>query len=315
MKAPESISWAIHDTHVGDRYFNCSYLQFYCGETQREEAARCFQDAFDSVRREVALSYRDEGETDDVDEAVSRYGWCSTSLNSDGFIATFGVLYDIDGVGWMHIGLRLGGVDPVSKAIAAVTQSFPSIRYQGVEHYIYQNRWGGEVRYEDYSKGAEVPLINELLGEQLYFALGDEDAFWSEQEESLYDEKDFAEVLEFFQIYAAYIREDTVEKLLNLAKKRDPVIREALEGESFDSSATPSRQSGTISYRQPSPKPAAMLQLHEGDMVKHSLFGSGIVLSVQPMGGDALVKVAFDNVGTKALMLKAASKFMTKESY
>ena len=58
-----------------------------------------------------------------------------------------------------------------------------------------------------------------------------------------------------------------------------------------------------------------MLQLHEGDMVKHSLFGSGIVLSVQPMGGDALVKVAFDNVGTKALMLKAASKFMTKESY
>ena len=30
--------------------------------------------------------------------------------------------------------------------------------------------------------------------------------------------------------------------------------------------------------------------------------------------GDALLEVAFDNVGTKRMMLKAASQFMTKES-
>ena len=35
---------------------------------------------------------------------------------------------------------------------------------------------------------------------------------------------------------------------------------------------------------------------------------------VQSMGGDALLEVAFDNVGTKRMMLKAASQFMTKES-
>ena len=47
-------------------------------------------------------------------------------------------------------------------------------------------------------------------------------------------------------------------------------------------------------------------------MVCHAAFGTGMVLSVQPMGGDALVEVAFDNVGTKRMMLKAASQFMSK---
>ena len=31
------------------------------------------------------------------------------------------------------------------------------------------------------------------------------------------------------------------------------------------------------------------------------------------MGGDALVEIAFDSVGTKRLMLKAASAHMTKK--
>ena len=32
----------------------------------------------------------------------------------------------------------------------------------------------------------------------------------------------------------------------------------------------------------------------------------------QPMGGDALIEVAFDNVGTKRLMLKSAAAHMEK---
>jgi DNA helicase-2/ATP-dependent DNA helicase PcrA len=31
-----------------------------------------------------------------------------------------------------------------------------------------------------------------------------------------------------------------------------------------------------------------------------------------PMGGDALVEISFDAVGTKRLMLKAASRYMEK---
>ena len=57
---------------------------------------------------------------------------------------------------------------------------------------------------------------------------------------------------------------------------------------------------------------AGAMRLSKGDMVDHKAFGKGMVLSVQAMGGDALVEIAFDNVGTKRLMLKAASAHMKK---
>lgn len=55
------------------------------------------------------------------------------------------------------------------------------------------------------------------------------------------------------------------------------------------------------------------LQLAAGDQVNHKTFGDGMVLSVTPMGGDALVEVAFEQVGTKKLMLKTAGVHMTKK--
>ena len=57
---------------------------------------------------------------------------------------------------------------------------------------------------------------------------------------------------------------------------------------------------------------APLLQLQPGDGVRHSAFGQGMVLSVRPMGGDAMIEVAFDRVGTKRLMLKAAGAHLTK---
>ncbi len=57
---------------------------------------------------------------------------------------------------------------------------------------------------------------------------------------------------------------------------------------------------------------APLMRLEPGDGVSHSAFGKGMVLSVRPMGGDALVEIAFDQVGTKKLMLKAAGKHLTK---
>ncbi|MEG2455557.1 MAG: 3'-5' exonuclease [Oscillospiraceae bacterium] len=51
----------------------------------------------------------------------------------------------------------------------------------------------------------------------------------------------------------------------------------------------------------------------KGDMVIHKAFGRGMVLSIQKMGGDALIEIAFDNVGTKRLMLKSAAQLMEKE--
>ncbi len=37
----------------------------------------------------------------------------------------------------------------------------------------------------------------------------------------------------------------------------------------------------------------------------HKAFGTGMILNVTPMGGDALVEIAFDKGGTKRLMLKS----------
>ena len=47
-------------------------------------------------------------------------------------------------------------------------------------------------------------------------------------------------------------------------------------------------------------------------MVLHKAFGRGLVLTVVPMGGDALLEVAFDGVGTKRLMANTASVHMKK---
>ncbi len=59
-------------------------------------------------------------------------------------------------------------------------------------------------------------------------------------------------------------------------------------------------------------KPAACLELNKGDMVSHAAFGRGLVLSVMKMGGDALLEIAFDDIGTKKLMAKTASVHMKK---
>ena len=61
----------------------------------------------------------------------------------------------------------------------------------------------------------------------------------------------------------------------------------------------------------PQPKPVAV-DFNKGDMVQHTAFGKGMVLSVMKMGGDALLEIAFDNIGTKRLMAKTASAHMKR---
>ena len=59
---------------------------------------------------------------------------------------------------------------------------------------------------------------------------------------------------------------------------------------------------------------SAYLEVNKGDMVQHAAFGKGMVLSVMKMGGDALLEIAFDQIGTKKLMAKTASAHMKKLS-
>ena len=49
-----------------------------------------------------------------------------------------------------------------------------------------------------------------------------------------------------------------------------------------------------------------------GDLVEHTAFGKGVVLSVTPLSGDTLAEIRFDNAGTKKLMLKYVKDRMKK---
>jgi DNA helicase-2/ATP-dependent DNA helicase PcrA len=60
------------------------------------------------------------------------------------------------------------------------------------------------------------------------------------------------------------------------------------------------------------PKSTTGLSLKKGDMVQHKAFGKGMVLSVLPMGNDALLEIAFDSIGTKKLMERTAGAHMVK---
>ena len=49
-----------------------------------------------------------------------------------------------------------------------------------------------------------------------------------------------------------------------------------------------------------------------GDQIFHNKFGNGMITSIKPMGGDHLLEIAFEKVGTKRLMSKIASASIRK---
>ena len=59
-------------------------------------------------------------------------------------------------------------------------------------------------------------------------------------------------------------------------------------------------------------KPSPLIDFKKGDMVQHTAFGRGMVLSSIKMGNDALLEIAFDQIGTRKLMAKSASAHMKR---
>ena len=77
-----------------------------------------------------------------------------------------------------------------------------------------------------------------------------------------------------------------------------------------------------FAYKAPAPKPRyapapppsnVFTDYALGDNVRHKAFGSGVIVKMTPMGGDYLIEINFQEVGTKKLMLRAAAQNMTKE--
>ena len=79
---------------------------------------------------------------------------------------------------------------------------------------------------------------------------------------------------------------------VTLSQQKPSVQRAAKPKKTFDPAA---------------PKPSAPAGSYRvGDTVGHKLFGTGVVLSAQPMGNDTLLEIAFEKAGTKKLMANFA---------
>ena len=61
----------------------------------------------------------------------------------------------------------------------------------------------------------------------------------------------------------------------------------------------------------PPAQPAA--DYKTGDRIVHKAFGHGVIETMTPMGGDALIQIRFDSGETKKLMLRIAAQHMQKE--
>ena len=72
----------------------------------------------------------------------------------------------------------------------------------------------------------------------------------------------------------------------------------------------PQRPKHTVSTASPQSL-SSLPALIKGDTIRHKAFGQGVILSIQKMGGDALLEIAFEQ-GTKRLMLKSAASHITK---
>ena len=102
------------------------------------------------------------------------------------------------------------------------------------------------------------------------------------------------------------VPEDTMVKKGGYQTPQNPYTRHG----DYTQSAPKKTMSFQSSYSAPTP--SAVPEYHKGDMVQHAAFGRGMVLSVLKMGGDALLEIAFDQIGTKKLMAKTASAHMKK---
>jgi DNA helicase-2/ATP-dependent DNA helicase PcrA len=60
---------------------------------------------------------------------------------------------------------------------------------------------------------------------------------------------------------------------------------------------------GQVSNDKPQ---TAKVDYKVGDTVRHKSFGTGVIISAQPMGNDVLMEIAFDKAGTKKVMANFA---------
>ena len=103
------------------------------------------------------------------------------------------------------------------------------------------------------------------------------------------------------------IPEETIEKK-NVPKGYG--YRDRREEPGFAVRETPKKSYAFAAPKQTAAPPAADYAV--GDRVTHRAFGPGVVQKLTPMGGDFLIEIQFEKQGLKKLMLRVASRMMSK---
>lgn len=78
------------------------------------------------------------------------------------------------------------------------------------------------------------------------------------------------------------------------------------------SAPAPSKTLAPLKPTYSKPAPSNLPTMSVGDRIRHKAFGEGAVVSVTPMAGDMMIELALDQGGSKKLLLKSASQFITK---
>ncbi len=181
MEMPSSMFWALYEVF---EELDIGLLSFYCDKYERESVANFFKSVF---------------------------GECGMTQKPEGFDVTFSALtydnYDED------FGFTSISAAPIDHALHAVEVKFPNIRYQGVTCYAFRTLQGGDMGWNEYSRGVSDHDVYEPIGEVLAGAL-EEDAFWMYLlgETDLTD-TEVREIQEFCMVYADYLSEEGLERL------------------------------------------------------------------------------------------------------
>jgi DNA helicase-2/ATP-dependent DNA helicase PcrA len=83
---------------------------------------------------------------------------------------------------------------------------------------------------------------------------------------------------------------------------------------SSNSSASPVKQERRIPNTriEPAQGQEQLPELRKGDSIEHKAFGRGVITDISKAGGDELLEIAFDDTGTKRMLLKFASRYIRK---
>ncbi|MGN1089656.1 MAG: ATP-dependent helicase [Huintestinicola sp.] len=100
------------------------------------------------------------------------------------------------------------------------------------------------------------------------------------------------------------IDKDCIERKDGTVKSRKPTNEEVISSSGYSYNL----QSQLAGKKLEHSKKTGASDCSVGDRVKHKVFGEGTVISVKPMGGDQLMEVAFDTVGTKKIMASYSTK-------